>query len=166
MAFVDSFTNLKTDPPDPLVQEYVDKLNDFLDSKSEEFLDLWHDGEDSVLFFNLNEREKGGEAIRRCFRQIRDVLKRVPVPTKVKVSQITFSRGADQAYAVLMEEAVSEMDEKVILTVQRMTLIWKRYDMAFKLVHLHSDYYDPRQEAISELLRQTADMCHPVAMSE
>jgi ketosteroid isomerase-like protein len=161
MAFVDSFTNLKTDPPDPLVQEYVDKLNDFLDSKSEEFLDLWHEGEDSVLFFNLNEREKGGEVIRRTFCQIRDVLKRVPVPTRIEVSQITFSQGADHAYAVLMENAVSEMDQKTILTAERMTLIWRRFDGKYKLVHMHSDHYDPRQEAISELLRSTAGMCKP-----
>ena len=156
--FVDSFTKHKADPASDLVKQYLEQINLFLDNKSDDFLDLWHDGEDTVLYFNLNERERGGEAVRKCFRQIREVLGRVPIPTKIEVGQVAFTQTSEMAYAVLMEQAVSEMDQKTIISQQRLTLIWKCFDGVFKLVHMHSDYYDQRQEAISELLRMTANV--------
>lgn len=156
--FVDSFTKHQSDPPSDLVKQYVDQLNLFLDGKSDHFLDLWHDGDEVVLFFNLAERERGGEAVRKAFRQIREVLGRVPIPTRIEVSQVSFAECGDVAYAVLMEKAVSEMDQKTIVSQQRLTLIWRKYQGSFKLVHMHSDYYDARTEAISELLRMTANV--------
>lgn len=156
--FVDSFSRRKADPPSDLVKQYVDLLNLFLDNKSDDFLELWHDGEEITLCFNLAERERGSEPVRKAFRQIREVLGRVPIPTRIEVSQISFSECGDLAYAVLMEKAVSEMDQKTIVSQQRLTLIWRKFDGVFKLVHMHSDYYDARTEAISELLRMTANV--------
>lgn len=149
----DSFTEARIEPMDPLVKRHYDALNDFLSGKSDEFLGLWHEGHDSVLFFNLSERERGGEAIRKTFRQIRNVLSRVPVGTTLQASQIHFEKHGDMAFAVTMEKAVSELDKRTVVSEHRGTIIWKKIQGHWRLVHLHNDTYDRREETLSELLR-------------
>ena len=153
MDILDSFTHLKEQSLAPLVKRHYDSLNAFLDGKSEDFLDHWYEGAESVLYFNLSERERGGENIRHTFRQIRAVLSRVPVGTILTPVQIQFTECGDIAYAVTMEKAVSELDRKTVVGEHRGTLIWRKFDGQWKLVVMHNDTYDRRSELISELLR-------------
>lgn len=153
MDFVDSFSNLHVDPPDPLVRQYYDALNGFLTGEIQPFLDLWHEGDDTVLYFNLNERERGTENIRRCFRQIQAVLSRAPVGVVVKPLQIVFQECGEIAYAVTMEQSLARLDRHTVVDEHRATLIWRKFDGVWKLVHLHEDLYVRRTEALSELLR-------------
>lgn len=150
MDFVDSFTNLQEQPQADLVKRYYRNINDFFDKKSEAFLEDWSDGPEAVLFFNYSERERGGEKVKKTFRQIREVLARVPVDTRLEAAQITYCESGDLAYAVTAERVVNEFGEKkTILGEYRNTLIWKKH----KLVHVHSDLYDRRDEVMSEMLR-------------
>lgn len=151
--FIDSFTHLKGQEPAPLVKRHYDSLNAFLDGRSEEFLEHWHTGPDSILFFNLSERERGGENIRLTFRQVRAVLSRVPVGTILHPVQIDYVECGDVAYAITMERAVSELDRRTVVSEHRGTLIWRKFEGEWKLVHMHNDTYDRRQETLSELLR-------------
>jgi hypothetical protein len=153
MDFIDSFSEFHEQPQAELVRVFYQKLNAFMDNQSDAFLDDWHEGPESVLFFNLCERERGGHKIRTAWRQIRAVLSRVPVGTKLEAAQITFFEAGELAYAVLMERAVSDFDKKTIVSEQRITINWRKFDNAWKIVLLHSDTYDRRTEAISELLR-------------
>ncbi|MGE0489988.1 MAG: hypothetical protein AB7S38_12350 [Vulcanimicrobiota bacterium] len=34
-----------------------------------------------------------------------------------------------------------------------MTIVWRRFGKEFKVVHMHTDYYNRRTEMLSELLR-------------
>lgn len=154
MDFVDSFTNFKEQPRAKLVDEFYDKLHDFLKNKCESFLDLWGGGDSAVLFFNLHERERGLQAVREAFRQIRDVLSKVPAGTTLEPAQITFQESGELAFAVLMEKAVSDFSAKVVVSEHRATIVWRRFDGHWKVVHYHTDTYDRRMEAISEMLRR------------
>lgn len=149
----DSFTLSKTEPLAPLVKRHYDTLNAFLSAKSEEFLENWADGHDSILYFNMSERERGAEAIRKTFKQIRAVLSRVPVGTILHATQIHFEEHGDMAYAVTMEKAVSELDKKTVVSEHRGTIVWKKINHHWRLAHLHNDTYDRRHETMSELLR-------------
>jgi hypothetical protein len=153
MDFIDSFTEFPEQPQAELVRAFYHKLNDFMANKSDEFLADWHEGPESVLFFNLSERERGGEKIRLAWRQIRAVLSRVPVGTKLEAAQITYFESGELAYSVLMERAVSDFDKKTIVSQQRVTIAWRKFSDVWKTVLLHADTYDRRTEAISELLR-------------
>ncbi|MCA9792653.1 MAG: nuclear transport factor 2 family protein [Candidatus Eremiobacteraeota bacterium] len=153
MDFVDSFTNLKQTPPAPLVAHFYDLLNRFLDGQGDEFLDLWHESDESTLYFNLDERERTADKIRLTFKQIRAVLSRVPVGTTLSAVQVSYHECADMAYAVLMEEARSDKNREQIVSEQRVTLVWRRVGNEFKVVHMHTDYYNRRTELLSELLR-------------
>lgn len=128
-------------------------VNDFLDNKSDDFLSLWHEGEESTLYFNLDERERGGQKIRLTFKQVRAVLSRVPVGTTLTPVQIAYHEGPELAYAVLMEEARSDTNSKIVVSEHRVTLVWRRFQSDFQLVHMHADTYNRRMELISELLR-------------
>lgn len=153
MGFIDSFTHLKSQELAPLVKRHYDSLNAFLDGKSEEFLEHWHEGPESILFFNLSERERGGENVRLTFRQVRAVLSRVPVGTTLHPTQVQYMECADVAYAILMEKAISELDKRTVVGEHRATLIWRKFEHGWKLVHMHNDTYDRRMETMSELLR-------------
>ena len=153
MDFIDSFTEFHEQPQAELVRAFYHKLNDFMANKSDEFLDDWHQGPESVLFFNLSERERGGDKIRTAWRQIRAVLSRVPVGTQLEAAQITYFESGDLAYSVLMERAVSDFDKKTIVSEQRVTIVWRRFAGVWKTVQFHADTYDRRMEAISEMLR-------------
>lgn len=150
---MDSFTHLKEQPPADLVKRHYDSLNAFLDGKSDEFLDHWHEGPESVLYFNLSERERGGENIRHTFRQVRAVLSRVPVGTTLVPVQVQFQECGEVAYAITMEQAISELDQRTVVSEHRGTLIWRKFDGHWKLVHMHNDTYNRREEVLSELLR-------------
>ena len=81
------------------------------------------------------------------------MLSRVPVGTILTPTQIQYVETGDVAYAITMEKAVSELDKKTVVSEHRGTLIWRKYDSQWKLVHMHNDTYDRRQEVLSELLR-------------
>lgn len=151
--FTDTFTHLKGQTLAPLVKRHYESLNAFLDGKSDEFLEHWHEGPDSVLYFNLSERERGGENIRLTFRQVRAVLSRVPVGTILTPLQVQYVECGDVAYAITMEKAISELDRRTVVSEHRGTLIWRKFDGHWKLVHMHNDTYNRREETLSELLR-------------
>lgn len=153
MDFVDSFTNLKQTPPAPLVARFYDLLNQFLDNQSDEFLDLWHSGDESTLYFNLDERERTGEKIQKTFKQVRAVLSRVPVGTTLTAVQIHYHQSDEMAYAVLMEQVRSDLNQALVMSEHRVTLVWRRFGPEFKVVHMHTDSYSRRTELLSELLR-------------
>ncbi len=153
MDFSDSFTGLQDPPPAPLVKRHYELLNSFLARENDEFLDYWHSGPEAVLYFNYSERERTGEKVRQTFRQVREVLSRVPVGTRLQAAQIAYFECGELAYAVTMEKAISDFDHKTVVGEHRGTLVWRRFDGAWKLVHMHNDTYSRRDEAMSELLR-------------
>ena len=153
MEFIDSFTHLKSQEPAALVKRHYDSLNAFLDGKNDDFLDHWYEGPESVLYFNLSERERGGENVRLTFRQVRAVLSRVPVGTTLKPIQVQYMECGEVAYAILMEQAISQLDQRTVVSQHRATLIWRKFEGQWKLVHMHNDTYNGREELLSELLR-------------
>lgn len=153
MDFVDSFTNLKERPLHSMVASFYESLNDFLEKGDPRFLHLWHHGEDAVLYFNLSERERGGDRVQKAFCQIRAVLSRVPVGTHLEATQVAFYQCDELAYAVTMEAARSQLNREMVVSEHRSTIVWRLVGEDWKVVHYHTDTYDRRTEVLSELLR-------------
>ncbi|MBT9588219.1 nuclear transport factor 2 family protein [bacterium] len=153
MDFIDSFSSLHEVPLASLVTDFYHCLNDFVAGKNNKFLKLWHEGPESVLYFNLDERERGGENIRRCFQEIQGVLLRAPVRVSVTPLQLVFYQSQDLAYAVIMEKSQAQSPSRPVLDEHRSTIVWRLFKKSWKVVHYHADTYTRRHEALSELLR-------------
>lgn len=154
MDFVDSFTQLQVIPPDPLVKKFYKALNEFVQNKNHDFLDLWHEGEECVLYFNQDERERGGDAIRRCLGEVQRVLAKAPSNVLVKPIQILFQKQGEMAFAVVMEQTEAQVPAHLVVEENRATIIWRYLNRKWKVVHYHSNVYSRRNEAFSEMLRR------------
>ncbi|HEY4000460.1 MAG TPA: nuclear transport factor 2 family protein [Candidatus Xenobia bacterium] len=137
------------------LQQFYHAITELLNGNSKPFASLWATEGRVCLMISSGERVVGHQEVVEYLREMAAALGSNPFRTKVTPSEPSWTEVGDLGYGDLIEQVSTEGSAEVNL-LNRATIICRRVDAHWKVIHYHNDFINPMMLAFSHMVRHQA----------